>query len=66
MGNAHPLHTTLICLEGTTLEAAPEPRGRSSILCDLFDDQMNIVQLVSGDEKRSVLFTRGDALERLS
>jgi hypothetical protein len=54
-----------ICLEGTTDESPRELRGRSSILCDLFDDQVNIVQLVSGAEKHSVLFTRGDGLKRL-
>jgi hypothetical protein len=54
-----------ICLEGTTEESPHELRGRSSILCDLFDDQVNIVQFVSGAEKHSVLFTRGDGLKRL-
>ena len=55
-----------ICLEGTTTEAASEIRGRNSLLCDLFDDQVNIVQFTSGTEKHSVLFTRGDGLKRLS
>jgi hypothetical protein len=54
-----------ICLEGTTVESAHELRGRNSILCDVFDDQVNIVQFVSGAEKHSVLFTRGDGLKRL-
>jgi hypothetical protein len=55
-----------ICLEGTTTEVANEIRGRNVILCDLFDDQVNIVQFTSGTEKHSVLFTRGDGLKRLS
>jgi hypothetical protein len=55
-----------ICLEGTTREVANEIRGRNTILCDLFDDQVNIVQLSFGAEKHSVLFTRGDGLKRLS
>jgi uncharacterized protein DUF6702 len=54
-----------ICLEGTTEESPHELRGRSSILCDLFEDQVNIVEFVSGAEKHSVLFTRGDGLKRL-
>lgn len=54
-----------ICLEGTTPESARELRGRNAILCDLFDDQVNIVQSVSGTDKHSVLFTRGDGLKRL-
>jgi hypothetical protein len=55
-----------ICLEGTTREVANEIRGRNTILCDLFDDQVNIVQFTSGTEQHSVLFTRGDGLKRLS
>jgi hypothetical protein len=55
-----------ICLEGATTETANQIRGRNSILCDLFDDQVNIVQFSSGAEKHSVLFTRGDGLKRLS
>jgi hypothetical protein len=54
-----------ICLEGTTDESPRELRGRNSILCDLFDDQVNIVQFVWGTEKHSVLFTHGDGLKRL-
>jgi hypothetical protein len=55
-----------ICLEGATTEVASEIRGRNSILCDLFDDQVNIVQFTTGSQKHSVLFTRGDGLKRLS
>jgi hypothetical protein len=55
-----------ICLEGTTTESAHELRGRNSILCDVFDDQVNIVQFTAGAKKHSVLFTRGDLLKRLS
>ena len=55
-----------ICLEGTTAEIATEIRGRNALLCELFDDQVNIVQFTSGTEKHSVLFTRGDGLKRLS
>jgi hypothetical protein len=54
-----------ICLEGTTPESVRELRGRNSILCDLFDDQVNIVQAVAGTDKHSVLFTHGDGLKRL-
>ena len=54
-----------ICVEGTTAESPRELRGRNSMLCELFDDQVNIVQLVAGTEKHSALFTRGDGLKRL-
>jgi hypothetical protein len=55
-----------ICLEGTSTESPRELRGRSAMLCDLFDDQVNIVQFAWGTEKHSVLFTRGDGFKRLS
>jgi hypothetical protein len=54
-----------ICLEGTTLESPHELRGRNSMLCDLFSDQVNIVQFVAGAQKHSVLFTKGDGVKRL-
>jgi hypothetical protein len=34
------------------------------MLCELFDDQVNIVQAVSGDKRASMLFTRGDGAKR--
>lgn len=55
-----------ICLEGTTSESPREIRGRNAILCDVFDDQVNIVQFAWGTQKHSVLFTRGDGLKRLA
>jgi len=54
-----------ICLEGTTLESPHELRGRNSMLCDLFDDQVNIVQFAAGAQKHSVLFTKDDGVKRL-
>ena len=41
-------------------------RVSNTLLCDRFSDQVNIVQLDVGPEKRSVLFTRGDSPKRLS
>ena len=35
------------------------------MLCELFDDQVNIVQAVRGTDKHSVLFTHGDGLKKL-
>jgi hypothetical protein len=54
-----------ICLDGPTTESAHELRARNSILCELFDDQVNIVQAVRGTDKHSVLFTHGDGLKKL-
>jgi hypothetical protein len=36
------------------------------MLCDLFEDQVNIVQSVVGDRKMSVLFTKGDGIKTVS
>lgn len=44
------------------------PRGgtvRNNLMFDLFDDQVNIVQITYGGEKRSLLFTRGKGSKRL-
>jgi len=35
------------------------------LLCDLFDDQVNVVQIVGADRRVIVLFTRGDLPKRL-
>jgi hypothetical protein len=35
------------------------------MLCELFADQVNIVQAVAGARKSSVLFTKGDGGKRL-
>jgi hypothetical protein len=34
------------------------------MLCELFDDQINIVQAVSGEKHASTLFTKGDGAKR--
>jgi hypothetical protein len=34
------------------------------MLCELFDDQINIVQAVSGEKHGSILFTKGDRPKR--
>ena len=34
------------------------------MLCELFDDQINIVQAVSGEKHASMLFTKGDGAKR--
>jgi len=35
-------------------------RVQSSVLCELYDDQVNIVQTADGGRRTSLLFTRGD------
>ena len=53
-----------ICVEGSFVGAEQALRISNSLLCDLFVDQVNIVQVVSGSDRRSVLFTRGDSEKR--
>ncbi len=52
-----------VCVEGTT--RATSLQIANSLLCDLFDDQVNIVQVVRGTERRSLLFTRGDGAKKI-
>ena len=45
--------------------AAPSTIALSDqMLCELFDDQINIVQAVMGDRHSSALFTKGDGAKR--
>jgi hypothetical protein len=37
----------------------------NSALCELYDDQVNIVQVTVGKLRRSLLFSPGDAPKRL-
>ena len=49
-----------LCLEATTTQPLAALRVRNAVLCDLFDDQVNVVQGTAGGERRSLLFVRGD------
>ncbi|MEO6526528.1 MAG: DUF6702 family protein [Gemmatimonadaceae bacterium] len=49
-----------VCLEGTTAQPLAALRVRNAVLCDLFEDQVNVVQGTAGGERRSLLFVRGD------
>ena len=48
-----------------TAAAVSDARVEDRLLFELFDDQVNIVQTVSGDRKSSVLFTKGDGAKPL-
>jgi hypothetical protein len=55
-----------ICLEATLPADAQRVQARDALLCDLFDDQINIVQTTAAvGDRRSVLFTRSDRLKPL-
>lgn len=54
-----------VCVEGTF---AGEPTGlriANALLCELFDDQVNIIQVSRDGERRSILFVRGDGAKRV-
>ncbi|MEP6619606.1 MAG: DUF6702 family protein [bacterium] len=54
-----------ICLESST-PAGRTLMVRNSFLCELFDDQVNVVQATVAGARRSLLFTRGDKAKPLS
>jgi hypothetical protein len=51
-----------ICVEGSYTGAERSLRMANSLLCDRFDDQVNIVQVLraGSPDRRSLLFTHGD------
>lgn len=49
-----------VCVEGSFAGDASALRVSNTMLCELFDDQVNIVQVVNGARRRSVLFVKGD------
>lgn len=55
-----------ICIEGTTAETLANLRVRNGVLCDLFEDQINVIQGVVSGARHSVLFTRGDGPKPLA
>ena len=54
-----------VCVEGTGLTSTASLELRNALLCELFSDQVNIVQIDANGAKKSVLFTRGDGPKRL-
>ena len=49
-----------LCVRATSAAAPSALRLSDQMLCDLFDDQINIVQSVAGEKHTSMLFTKGD------
>ncbi|MEP6494098.1 MAG: DUF6702 family protein [bacterium] len=54
-----------VCVEATVAGDLRAVAVRNTVLCDVFTDQVNIVQVGDGKGSRSVLFTRGDRAKRL-
>jgi len=49
-----------LCVRGASTTSPSALRLTDQMLCELFDDQINIVQAVSGSKHTSALFTKGD------
>lgn len=55
-----------ICVEAPSTGGLAPVKVRNAILCDLFDDQVNVVQGSVSGTRRSVLFTKGDRFKPLT
>lgn len=55
-----------ICVEATSAEGLAPLKVRNAILCDLFDDQVNVIQGAVAGVRRSILFTKGDRAKALT
>ena len=54
-----------ICLEARVSGSLSAVQVRSAVLCELYDDQVNIVRARVGPAARSILFTKGDGPKAL-
>lgn len=52
-----------VCLEAPTAQPLATLRVHNAMLCDLFADQVNVVQATVSAERKSLLFVRGDAFK---
>lgn len=55
-----------VCVEARSPAGLAPLSVRNAVMCDLFDDQVNVVQGTIRGARRSLLFTRGDRAKRLS
>ena len=55
-----------ICVEATAPAGLASVLVRNAMLCDQFEDQVNIVQATYAGSRHSVMFTRGDRPKPLS
>lgn len=54
-----------LCLEADFAPDAGTLRVRNAILCELYEDQVNVVQGMVAGARRSLLFVRGDGFKAL-
>ena len=53
-----------LCVRASNAAAPSALVLSDQMLCELFDDQINIVQSVAGAQRTSMLFTKGDGAKR--
>jgi hypothetical protein len=53
-----------LCVRAARAPLPAEVTLSDQMLCELFDDQINIVQTVAGTKRASMLFTKGDGAKR--
>jgi len=54
-----------LCLEADAGRSGGPLRVGNAMLCELYEDQVNVVQGTVGGSRRSLLFVRGDGLKEL-
>lgn len=54
-----------LCLEGEVARDSGVLQVRNTLLCELYEDQVNVVQGTIGGTRRSLLFVRGDRFKPL-
>ena len=54
-----------LCLETALVGSTQGLQLRDTMLCELYDDQVNVVQGMIGGARRSMLFVRGDGYKPL-
>jgi hypothetical protein len=55
-----------VCLETDAVASTRGLQLRDAMLCELYEDQVNVVQGVLGGTRRSLLFVRGDGYKTLT
>ena len=55
-----------LCVRASSASPLSALKLSDQMLCELFDDQINIVQTVSGAKRASMLFTKGDGAKSAS
>jgi hypothetical protein len=53
-----------LCVRGASAAPPSALELSDQMLCELFDDQINIVQTVAGARRANMLFTKGDGAKR--